>query len=320
MSNSRQMIDMFCHVNPEKYVKGLYSKSPQRNLALDDDAHYNIELRLRMLDKYEGMSQVLTMPSSILDLELAKVANDGLAELVAKYPKRFVAAAGCLPMNNMDAALREAQRAIETLKLKGVVITSPCNEKPLDSPEFLPLYEMMEKYDLPIWIHPTRSPDTPDYKGESESKYRIYSGVGWPVETTNAMMRLVLGGVMEKYPSLKIITHHCGGMVPFYAWRLGGAGGWEEVEGGSGKRDKLNRPREEYFKSFYGDTAVYTTPALMCGYAFFGAEHLLFASDFPAGGAERRLEYAVTTVEQMDIPDSEKDKIFEGNARRLLHL
>jgi aminocarboxymuconate-semialdehyde decarboxylase len=81
-------------------------------------------------------------------VELAKLANDGMAELVLKYPERFVAAIGCLPMNDMDAALEEADRAINDLRFRGIQIASSINKKPLDSPEFLPLYEKMHQYDL----------------------------------------------------------------------------------------------------------------------------------------------------------------------------
>ncbi len=331
MSDSRQMIDMFTHIVPDKYSKALYSKakrsiygqeSVEAHHKAADPALMDIGLRLGMLDKYEGMRQVLTigLPAleSVVDpsdaVELAKVANEEMAELVDKYPERFVAAVACLPMNDVDAALREAQRAIETLNMKGVQIHTPCNEKPLDSPEFFPLYEMMMKYDLPIWIHPTRSLSTPDYKGESESKYDLAGSVGWPYETTLAMMRLVLSGILEKYASLKIITHHCGGMVPYFDRRLGGAGGERE------RSDELPRPRNEYFKMFYADTAMNpSTAALMCGLAFFGAEHLLFGTDFAYGG-EQKVEATITSVEQMAISDSDKHQIFEGNARRLLHI
>jgi aminocarboxymuconate-semialdehyde decarboxylase len=104
-------------------------------------------------------------------------------------------------------------------------------------------------------------------------------------------------------------------MVPYYAHRLGGAGAGHE-------RDELPRPRVEYFKMFYADTGVYTTPAMMCAYAFFGAEHLLFGTDSLRGGdgGEYKLGLAVNSVEQMAISDSDKYKIFEGNARRLLHI
>ena len=148
-------------------------------------------------------------------VDLARLANDEMAELVLKYPDRFVAGVACLPMNDMDAALQETDRAINDLRLRGVLIYTPINDKPLDSPEFIPLYEKMSQYDLPILIHPMRNPDYPDYRTENESKYRVYNTFGWPYETTVAMTRIVFSGILEKYPNLKFVTHHCGGMVPY---------------------------------------------------------------------------------------------------------
>ena len=143
-----------------------------------------------------------------------------MAELVLKYPDRFLAGVACLPMNDMDAALTETDRAITDLGLKGVLIYTPINDKPLDAPEFIPLYEKMCQYNLPILIHPMRNPDYPDYRTENASKYRVYNTFGWPYETTVAMTRIVFSGILEKYPNLKFVTHHCGGMVPYLAERI----------------------------------------------------------------------------------------------------
>ena len=129
-----------------------------------------------------------------------------MAELIAKHPDRFVSAAACLPMNSMEAALAETDRAIQELGFKGVQIYSPTGDKPLDHPDFMPLYEKMAAYELPIWIHPKRGIDFPDYKSEDHSKYWIFSMFGWPYETTAAMTRLVFSGVMGKIPQAQI--HH----------------------------------------------------------------------------------------------------------------
>ncbi len=248
--------------------------------------------------------------------ELAAIANDDMAELITKHPDRFLAAVACLPMNNIDAALREADRAIGDLGFKGVQIYTPINGKPIDSPEFMALYEKMAEYDLPIWIHPTRGRDTPDYSSEDYSRYRIFAMFGWPYETAVAMARLVFSGVLEKYPNIKFITHHCGSMVPYFGQRIASFGRTIVP------RQGMTKPPIEYFKMFYGDTALSgSTLGLTCGYAFFGAEHLLFGTDMPFGD-----EYGdpcgriISSVESMDIPDSDKRKIFAGNARRLLRL
>lgn len=283
-----------------------------------------MESRFKILGKFEGFREVITLLTPPVEmvappkdsLELAKLGNDEIMEMVAKYPDHFVAGVACLPMNSIDNALKEAERAMKELHMKGVQLYTPCNDKPLDSPEFFTLYEMMVKYDLPIWIHPLREANVPDYKGETNSKYRLYQTVGWPVETTLAALRLVFGGVMEKYPDLKIILHHSGGMIPFFSGRLAGESA-QLLNQNAGVNVTISRSPMEYFKMFYADTALsgYSTPALMAAYAFFGAEHMVFATDLMFG-----VEKKITSTDQMIIPDQDKYKICEGNAKRLLKL
>ncbi len=249
--------------------------------------------------------------------------TDGLAELVNKYPDRFVAGVASLPMNNPDAALVEADRAIKDLKLKGVQVLTPTCDKPLDMPEFVPIYAKMAQYDLPVWLHPRRAQSYADYRYEHESKYRIFSVFGWPFETTVAMARIVFSGILEKYPNLKFITHHCGGMVPYFRERV--IGSYERIfkDVGDNVKGKLSKPHSEYFRMFYNDTAINgNTSALMCAYEFCGAEHMLFGTDMPFDtefGA-RNLRQVSAAIEKMAISEDEKQKIFHGNARRLLRL
>jgi aminocarboxymuconate-semialdehyde decarboxylase len=219
--------------------------------------------------------------------------------------------------------LKEVDRAINELMFRGVLIYTPINGKPLDSPEFMPLYEKMSQYDLPILIHPMRSIDYPDYITENASKYRIFSTFGWPYETTVAMTRLVFSGILERYPNLKVVTHHCGGMVPYFEQRI-----IQFHDTAERRREKhklgLTKAPIEYFKMFYNDTAIDgNTPALMCAYGFFGADHLLFGADMPLGDSQlgyRNYRQTINAIKQMDISDGEKTKIFEGNARKLLRL
>jgi len=234
-----------------------------------------------------------------------------------------MAAVAALPLNDMEAALKELDRAITDLRFRGIQLNTPINGKPLDSAEFLPLYEKMSQYNLPIWIHPVREADHADYRTEKRSKYMIFHIFGWPYETAAAMTRLVFSGILEKYPNLKIITHHCGSMIPYLEQRIIGAYDHAEILRGAKYKQGLTKPPIDYFKIFYNDTAIYgSTAGLMCAYAFCGADHLVFATDFPYDSqfGERYIRQTIESVEQMNISDLEKKKIFEGNARRLLHL
>ena len=329
-------IDIFAHILPPKYKETLDKESGPHSAAFYNTQKvlptlFDLDLRFRIMDKFEGYMQVLTLSMPPVEnfgnpkkaVELSKMANDEMAELVLKYPDRFAAAIACLPMNDIDSALEETDRAIKDLKFRGVQIFTPTNDKPLDLPEFFPLYEKMSQYNLPILLHPQRPQSYAEYPGEEESKYTIHGMLGWPYETSVAMVRLVFGGILENYPNLKIITHHAGGMIPFFENRIVG---WIDSHDTLLRRrdaEKLRKPISDYFKMFYADTAIYGhTPGLMCAYDFFGADKLLFGTDMPWDN-QFGLKYTretIASVEQMDINDAEKKMIFEDNARRLLRL
>ena len=327
-------IDAYAHIIPPKYGEALKKIAPKiyEQQIMFSPPLYDLEQRFRILDKYEPIRQVLTLgripvehvvgPKEAADL--AKMADDEMAELVAKYPQRFVAALTTLAMNNIDAALEEIDRSLKELKFRGVYLHTPVDERPLDDPEFLPIYEKMVEYDLPIVIHPMRKITHPDYLTEKESKYNMFSLFGWPYDTTSAMARLVFSGIMEKYPTLKIVTHHCGGMVPFYGERIrqfthlfySRMTGKEEVF--------FTKDFVDYFKSFYADTAIYgNAKALECGHDFFGPDHIIFGIDFPLGDTEhgdRNYRQTINAIEQMDISPEDRKKIYEDNARKLMRL
>src|SRR5258708_14808630 len=113
-----------------------------------------------------------------------------MAELVSKYPKHFPAFVASLPLNNPDATLREAERAVKELGARGVQIGSNVNGRPLDEPEFRPLFSLMAQLDYPIWLHPTRSPDFADYKTENRSKNGLWWPCGWPYKTSERVVSL----------------------------------------------------------------------------------------------------------------------------------
>lgn len=328
-------IDSYSHIMPPKYEEVLRNKQPQNLFISKYIAGFpsltDLDLRFRIMDKYDGLMQVLALEASESwgrlkpqdKVELARIANDEMAELVFKHPDRFVAAIASLPMSDIDAALKEVDRAIADLRFRGVQVFTDVDGKPLDSPEFMPLYEKMAYYDLPIFIHPQRARTVPDYPVESESKYLVSRIFGWPYETTVAMARLVFSGILEKFANLKVMIHHCGAMVPYLADRI--AAQTEHAEMRMGYRYEANLTRHPlgYFRMFYTDTALYgNTPALMCGYSFFGGDHLLFGTDMPYDSqlGDRATRQVINAIEQMDIPEAGKKKVFENNVRKLMRL
>ena len=322
------IIDAYAHISPLKYTEFIREKFPimYNNMLARCAPLYDLETRFRIMDKFPEVVQVLTIgPVPPIEhfanerqtIELAKIANDEMAELCVKYRDRFIAAIALLPMNNIDAALKETDRAIKDLGFKGIYVHSNINGKPLDAPEFLPLWEKIAKYDLPVYIHPWRSTEFSDYATEKESKYNIAGNFGWPYETTVAMTRIIFSGILEKYPNLKIITHHCGGMVSFYAGRI-----YQHY--GNHRNLNLTKPPLEYYKMFYADTAIHgNTPALMLAHDFWGPDKLVFGADMPLGDffwGGRSYRVTIEAINAMGITDEDKKKIFFDNAVKLLRI
>lgn len=331
-------IDGYSHISPPRYTEEIRKKFPKfySGLLGMTPPLFDMEARFRIMDEYAPIAQVLTIgPVPPLEafagpkeaVELAKLANDEMSELVNEYPERFAAAIALLPMNDIDAAIAEAERAVKILGLKGLYVHTNINGKPLDSPEFMPLFEMMASEDLPIYIHPCRTDDyCSDYACENSSKYAIASTFGWPYETTAAMTRIVFSGILERFPDLKIVTHHLGGMVALYAERIVQHYGQKSsiAHDYEAWRRGLTKEPIEYFKKFYVDTAIHgNTPALMLGYSFFGPDHILLGADMPLGdpgfgvGSYAR---AISAIEAMDITEEEKRMILGGNVSKLLGL
>ena len=342
------IIDIYTHITTEKYRKAAFKHVPQSimgsRMLEGIPTLWDLENRFRIMDQYDDYKQVIIVSGCNVEavakgpdaVELARIANDEGAELVAKYPDRFLCAVANLPLNDTEASLKELDRAVNELKLKGIAIHTPLyffNEKtkppaggkPLDSPELMPIYEKMAEYDLPIWIHPNPLCDlkTPDYTSESEAKYFGWQIFGWPYQDTLAQVRLIFSGILERYPNLKFINHHGGAMVPFLEQRIEGIYNMAEKRFGLAFTQGLSKSPLEYFRMFYNDTATGgSTPSLMCAYAFYGAEHLLFGTDMPFDQdlGDEVIRQTTRAVKQMDIPAEDKRAIFEDNAKRLLRL
>ncbi len=196
-----------------------------------------------------------------------------------------------------------------------------CCGKPLDRPEYEPFFATMNKLGKPIWIHPTRTANRPDYVDEQKSLYEIWWTFGWSYETAVAMARLVFSKTLDKYPDLKIIVHHFGGIVPMLEGRIGP--GWDQLGARTSDEDlrpllkSLKKRPLDYFKqNFYADTAVFGgKPATKCGLEFFGFDKTVFASDCPFD-PEKGPGYIRETLkilDSLDLTKEQRDKIFFKN-------
>jgi predicted TIM-barrel fold metal-dependent hydrolase len=332
-------IDVFNHILPEPYNKLMLKVAPDhkdmgkriRGIPMLVD----LDERFRIMDRFDDYHQILCLASPPIEalagpavaVELARAANDGMAELIERYPDRFPAFAASLAMNDAEAALVELDRAVRELGARGVQVFSNASGKPLDSPEFRPLFEAMAKYDFPILLHPARGAGFPDYDTETKSKYEIWWTFGWPYETSVAMARLVFDGLFDRHPEIKIIAHHLGAMVPYFAGRVGP--GWDQLGTRSSDEDytellrTLKKRPFDYFTMFYADTALFGAKAATeCGLDFYGVDRVLFASDAPFD-PERGPMYIRETIkvlDQLELTEEEREKIYWRNAVRLFRL
>jgi predicted TIM-barrel fold metal-dependent hydrolase len=332
-------IDVFTHIYPAGFFEKLMKLAPDfkdvgkrsRGVPMLVD----LDERFRVMDRFEGYQQILSLPTPPLEvmaspaqaLDLARSANDGMAELVARHPQRFPGFVASLPFNDPDAALRETRRAVDELGARGIQIFSNVLGKPMVAPEFLPLFEAMAAYDLPMWLHPYRGATISDYQTEDRSQYEIWWTFGWPYETSVAMARMVFAGLFDRFPTLKIIAHHMGAMVPYFAGRLGP--GLDQLGARTSDEDlstvlKTLRKRPiDYFRMFYGDTALFGAyEATVCGLEFFGVDHVVFASDAPFDPEKgpMYIRETIAVLDRLPLSAADRERVYWRNAAALLKL
>jgi len=331
-------IDIFCHVFPAHVLQRCFDAAPNLKDMGKRIKHctmlFDLDLRFRVMDRFGDYCQVISLASPPLEAfggpavtpDLARAANDAMADMVRRYPQRFPGFICCLPMNNPAAAEIELQRALRDLGSRGVQIFTNVGGLPLDRPEFRFLFEVMSSHDLPIWLHPARGANFPDYLSEDRSLYEIWWTFGWPYETSVAMSRLVFAGIFDQWPDIKIITHHMGAMAPYFEGRIGH--GWDQLGTRTSDTDytalraSMRMRPLDYFKKFYADTAVFgAAAATQCGLSFFGVDQVLFASDTPFEPEPGTyIRETIDVLDRLEISDDERDRIYRRNAERLLRL
>jgi aminocarboxymuconate-semialdehyde decarboxylase len=339
-------IDVFTHITSPEYLAALERKV---NPAIIKDipcqwlpALGNLDIRFKVMDEFEDYVQILTEANPPVEnlcepaeaLELSRIANDELTELCAKYPDRFVGAVAVLPLNDMDLALKEAERAVKELNMCGIQIYNTVAGRELDDPYLFPLYALAEELDVPIWIHPMHPnkgavvKDEKDFAGQKV--FTNASDVAWaftrsafelPYETARSITRLIFSPVLNEHPDIKFILHHCGSFVPYMYGRLELQ--YDMLKSRDPADHGLKKPILDYYKMFYVDTALHGTPrSLMGGVDFYGLDHIMFGTDgpFDADLGRPTIKSTVDAVDAMDITEAERAQIYEGNVVKLLNL
>lgn len=300
------MFDAHSHWLPREIIEKAHFFSSawgdiESQLALMDRLHIDKALILYPTsDAYKQMGGLK---------EVARVYNDAIAEVVNKYPQRFSAAA-ILPVDEPKEMVKEFRRATEGLGFRAISLATSFEGIYLDDDRFYPLYEKAEVSNMPIFVHP----QTINPIGFERIKHPLLTPViEFVFDTTMCIGKLMTGGVLKKFPDLKFVFAHFGGVMPFIKERFDSV--YKMLRGRNIVEDLSALPTE-YLKQIYVDTSGATSrAALMCTLEMVGAEHTLWGSDYPGNP---NVSASISAIEELDISDEEKKKILGGNIARVL--
>jgi aminocarboxymuconate-semialdehyde decarboxylase len=238
--------------------------------------------------------------------DVAKMMNDSYADLIARHPKRFKGFAS-IPMDAPDAALAELHRALDTLKLNGVILLSNIGGRPLTSPEYRLFFEEANRMKLCIFLHPMIPAHSDQFW-----EYVLGPIIGFPFDTSLAVARMCYDGMFEELPDIRWIIGHLGGAIPYLMERMDN--GFRDFADCRVKIDKLP---SVYLKRLYYDTVSFSPYTLKMVRDMVGADHMVMGSDYPhlLGSIDR----AVSSIETLDIQQEEISKIFSGTALSILN-
>lgn len=241
----------------------------------------------------------------------AAEVNDFLAGLIAANPTRYRGFAA-LPLQNGDAAAKELERAVGQLGLCGALVNAHTNGVYLDAAPLRAVWERAEALDVPLYLHPANGYDTPHViSGHPELIGPMWS---WGTDTATHALRLIFGGVFDDFPGAKLLLGHMGESLPYSLWRLDSRWDWHRHHGID---LKLGHPSEYVRRNVYVTTSgVCDDPPLLCALAALGAEHVLFATDYPY----EDIATATAFLAGAAISDADRARISHTNAERLLHI
>jgi aminocarboxymuconate-semialdehyde decarboxylase len=314
-------IDVHAHIYPKAYLEQVAALrradtrlalgSQMIPRALENPKHWSVEQRLEDLDRASLDLQVLSLsipnvyvPDREAAVGLAQMANDTFIELARTYPNRFRLFAS-VPLHFPEEALRELARVADAPEVAGIVLGANANGQPLNHPDFLPFYADLERRGLPFFMHPMCPPGV-----EAMQEFNLSAMAGYLFDSTLAALRLVFAGVFERHPRLMLIMPHTGAVLPYMLGRV-----QHDYETRPGLRTNITAPPEAYIKRFYFDTVSMSVPSLRLACELFGADHLVFGTDFPFLD---QIERQYREIEQIGLSAEAEEGIFSGNALRLL--
>ncbi len=337
------VIDFQAHIFPEAYIDEVrrlngavileepdaqsgmtyfYDKALKCRINTATFQGRDIDRRIEHMDRFGIVMHVLTIPPPGADrfegegaIRLAQAANDAVAAICRSHPDRFVGFF-TLPTYSVRAALDELKRSVHELGLRGFGCYSNLNGEPVDREELFPIYELLARYRLPVYIHPT-APLATAATGLDIMPVLIY---GWAFDSTVAMTRLVYGRVLERFPEIDFVVADVGGVLAFFAQRAINiySGRTEEIR----QKYGLKENPLDTFKRFYVDTADHPASTLKCVKEFFGPDRLVLGTNYPYGPDEgcRLVSNSLRAIDGLELSADDKERILGGNAARILRI
>ena len=324
-----KVLDFHNHFYPQAYIDAVKTGPTVLKVWTDDEdnpvlgypgdynvivpGHRNIERRKQDCDVAGVDHQILTFttPATHVEeparaLELARIVNDEFKAIVDEQ-KRFEAL-GTLPLCDPESSVTEFERLTGELGFKGVMVFSNINGVALADERFWPLYESANDKKTVIMIHPTYPIGV-----EAMLDYWLMPLIGFTMDTTLAAAKIVFSGVAERFPDIRWVLGHLGGAIPYLAERLD-----RGFEAFADCRVHIEKPPSEYLRNFYYDSVNFDPNALQLALDFAGVDRLVAGSDYPHKIGS--LQKMMSSIEQLDLIEQDRDKILFGNACGLLGI
>ncbi|WP_206243819.1 amidohydrolase family protein [Novosphingobium terrae] len=291
--------------------------SPLAARLLDFD-----EQRLQDMDANGVAVQILSLTCPGVQIfqpdvasELTRLANDQLADVIARHPTRFRGLAAVAPQAAKDAPA-EMERAINKLGLNGFIINSHTNDEYLDDRKYWPVLEAAQALDRPIYIHPRGA--SKQLAGAYDFGNLLGPLWGFNAEVSTHVVRMIYAGVFDQFPDLKIVIGHMGETIPFYLWRcdFGWELGHKLPEGKFSKAFRRNVAITTSGAADFGTDHAPAEPALRCSIETMGADNIMWAVDYPYQATAP----AVTFLDKANISEEDREKIYWRNAARIFRL
>lgn len=325
------IVDVHTHYFPEEYldlveregsrygVELTRNREGERELRLQGALHpplrafFDVEVRLRDM-KTQGVDVQVVHHSSRpnvlfadpgLAVELCRVSNEAYAGLLRAHPGRFVGL-GVLPLQDPAAALRELE-GVRGSGLGGVMLPTHVKGESLGSKRFYPLYDALNAFRMPVFVHPNAPAGA-----ERMAEYRMWNGVGFPLETTLAAGKLLFSGTFGRFPEIRWIFAHGGGTLPYLQGRWG-----QIYDISEENRASLSEPPGEVLRRVWYDSLVYHPPAIAYLVREMGADRVLLGSDYPY---DMTPPDPVGDVRRARLGGGEEARVLGGNAERMFGL